>query len=79
LNLAVSYPAAWLAENITWVRVEKPTFDLGGVLLASLQIVGSLLVVAILLGSFFGLLLLAWRRRKAESLGPVSLQLEPRA
>jgi len=79
LNLAVSNPVLSLAENITWVKVERPTFDLGGVLLASLQIVGSLLVVALVLGSFFGMLLLLWRRRHTEALRPPSLQLETRA
>jgi hypothetical protein len=48
---------------ITWVKIERPFFDLGGVLIASLEIVGSLLIAALLLGGFFGLLLL-WKRRR---------------
>jgi ABC-type dipeptide/oligopeptide/nickel transport system permease component len=48
--------------------------------LSSLQIVGSLLVVAFVLGAFFGLLLLWNRRRQGDqSVGTVSLHLQTRS
>ena len=62
---------------ITWVKIERPFFDLGGVLVASVEIVGSLLLVALLLGGFFGLLLL-WKRRRetAPPMDAISLRLQ---
>jgi hypothetical protein len=67
-------------ESVIWIKVERPTFDLAGVLISSLQITGGLFVIALVLGSLFGLTLL-WRRRRQDrsSLDPVSLRLEPRS
>jgi hypothetical protein len=65
-----------VAESVTWVKVERPSFDLAGVLISSLQITGGLLIVALVLGTVFGLTLV-WRRRKQSShLDPVSLRLQ---
>jgi hypothetical protein len=68
-----------VAQSVTWIKVERPTFDLAGVLLSSLQITGGLLVIALVLGTVFGLTL-AWRRRRqVSSLDPVSLRLQTRS
>jgi hypothetical protein len=64
-----------VAEGVTWIKVEHPSFDLAGVLISSLQITGGLLVIALLMGTLFGLTLL-WRRRgQGSHLDPVSLRL----
>ena len=65
-----------VAQSVTWIKVERPTFDLAGVLISSLQITGGLFVIALLLGTLFGLTLL-WRRRRQDRspLEPVSLRL----
>ena len=68
-----------VAESVTWIKVERPSFDLAGVLISSLQITGGLLIIALTLGTVFGLTLL-WRRRKqGSSLEPVSLRLQARS
>ena len=48
---------------VTWIKVEKPTFDLVGVVLGSFRLAGALLVVAFVLGVFFGAVLIRSRRR----------------
>ena len=67
-----------VAESVTWIKVERPTFDLYGVLLSSLQLTGGLLVIALVLGTLFGLTLLWLRRRQHSSLEPLSLRPEAR-
>jgi hypothetical protein len=47
-----------LTETITWIKVEKPAFDLVGVVLGSLTLAGALVVVALLLGLVFALVLI---------------------
>lgn len=68
-----------VAEGVTWIKVEHPSFDLGGVLKASLQITGGLLIIALVLGTVFGFTLLWRRRRQVSSLDPVSLRLQTRS
>jgi hypothetical protein len=64
---------------VTWIKVEKPTFDLVGVVLDSFKITGVLLVVALVLGLTFGTWLIRSRRRKAiPPLDDVSLHLDTR-
>lgn len=69
-----------VAQSVTWIKVEHPSFDLAGVLVSSLTITGGLLVIAFVLGTLFGLTLL-WRRRhqNASPLDPVSLRLQTRS
>jgi hypothetical protein len=55
--------ATKVVETITWVKVEKPTFDLVGVVLGSLSLAGLLALGALTLGSMFGCLLIRRRRR----------------
>ncbi len=66
-----------LAPAVTWIRVEKPTFDLVGVVLGSFKLAGLLLVVALVLGIVFGAALILSRRLspKPTSLDDVSLHL----
>ncbi len=70
-----------LAPAVTWVKVEKPTFDLVGVVLGSFRLAGFLLVVALVLGIVFGASLILSRRRPpaGTSLDDVSLHLDGRA
>jgi len=61
---------------ITWIKVEKPEFDLVGVVLGSFRLAGVLLVVALVLGVLFGAALIRARRRPlAPPLDEVSLHL----
>ncbi len=69
-----------VAKSVTWIQVERPSFDLAGVLLSSLQITGGLLVIALLLGTVFGLTMV-WRRR-GQDRSPaerLSLRLQARS
>lgn len=54
---------------ITWVKVERPVFDLPGVILSSLGIAGLCALVSIVLGSCFGAILIrrAAARRRLEA------------
>ncbi len=54
--------------HITWIRVEKPVFDLAGVVLSSLGLTGICVLVAVLLGGLWGAVLIrrSVRRRRAE-------------
>ena len=70
--------AAKLVREIIWVKVEKPTFDLVGVVLGSLSLAGILVVTAAILGSCFGLVLIRRTRRMDEHVtDAVSLHLDP--
>ncbi|HET7291450.1 MAG TPA: hypothetical protein VFM88_03400 [Vicinamibacteria bacterium] len=51
---------------VTWVKVEKPVFDLPGVILSSLGIAGLCALASILLGSLLGAVLI--RRARARRL-----------
>ena len=64
--------------SVTWIKVEKPVFDLVGVVLGSFHLAGILLVLAFVLGVAFGACLILSRRRPAltTSLDQVSLHLE---
>jgi len=55
---------------ITWVKVEKPTFDLVGVVLGSFKLAGFMLVAAFVLGVLGGLLFV-FRRRRVAATPPV--------
>jgi len=45
-------------SNVIWLRLEKPSFDLIGVILSSLGITGICVGIALTLGGCFGLLLI---------------------
>ena len=62
---------------ITWIKVEKPTFDLVGVVLGSFKLAGALLVIALLLGILGGILFVLRRRRLISApLEDLSLHLD---
>jgi hypothetical protein len=62
---------------VTWIKVEKPTFDLVGVVLGSFYLAGVLLVVALALGLVGGAALIRSRRRPLPTpLDAVSLHLD---
>ena len=48
-----------LEPIVTWIKVEKPTFDLVGVVLGSFRLAGILLVLALGLGLLLGAALAA--------------------
>ena len=66
---------------VTWIKVEKPTFDLVGVVLGSFKLAGIMLVGALLLGVAFGVLYVLRRRRAtpAAPLDELSLHLDSHA
>jgi hypothetical protein len=62
---------------VTWIKVEKPVFDLVGVVLGSFQLAGYLLAAALVLGIVFGAALIRSRRRPLPGpLDAVSLHLD---
>jgi hypothetical protein len=69
-----------LEPAVTWIKVDKPTFDLVGVVLGSFRLTGALLLLALVLGLAIGTGLIISRRRKAPPpLDDVSLHLDTRA
>lgn len=68
-----------LGPAVTWIKVEKPTFDLVGVVLGSFHLAGFLLALAFALGLAFGASLILARRRGGQgTLDDVSLHLDSR-
>ena len=66
-----------LEPAVTWIKVEKPTFDLVGVVLGSFRLAGVLLLAALVLGVLLGgALVRARRRRPVLPLDDVSLHLD---
>ena len=63
---------------VTWIRVEKPTFDLVGVLLSSLELTGFIVAVALVLGTLLGVSLIRRRRVASAQDHPLSLYRDPR-
>jgi hypothetical protein len=69
-----------LAPAVTWIKVQKPVFDLTGVVLGSFQLAGILLVLALAFGLLLGAALVRSRRRAVSTpIEAVSLQLRTRA
>jgi hypothetical protein len=68
-----------LEPAVTWIKVEKPTFDLVGLVLGSFKLAGLLILLALALGILFGTTLLLSRRRAGRpALDDVSLHLDTR-
>jgi len=64
------------AQQITWIKVEKPVFDLVGVVLYSLGLAGICAIVALVLGIALGAaFIVRSRRRPADSWSERSFQL----
>ncbi len=69
-----------LEPIVTWIKVEKPVFDLVGVVLGSFRLAGVLLMTALALGLLLGAALLRSRRRPGPTpIEAVSLKLDARA
>jgi hypothetical protein len=61
--------------NITWIKVEKPVFDLVGVVMSSFKLAGLVAGVALVLGGLLGLLFIL-RRRAVPGLPDRTIRLE---
>jgi ABC-type spermidine/putrescine transport system permease subunit II len=67
---------ALAAQSVTWIKVQKPTFDLVGVVLSSIGIAALCVAVALVLGTILGLGFILRRRRvPPPSWADTSLQL----
>lgn len=65
-----------LLESVTWIKVEKPVFDLVGVVLNSLGLAAICAGVALALGTALGVAFIARRRRQDASFSEaISLHL----
>lgn len=53
------------SPHVTWVKIEKPVFDLVGVVLSSLGIAAVCIGVALGLGIAYGVAIILRRRRRA--------------
>jgi hypothetical protein len=69
------------SPDVIWVPVQKPTFDLVGVVLSSLGLAGICAAVALVLGTALGVYFILRARRQADPLsGRTTLRLaEPAA
>jgi len=54
--------------NVIWVPVQKPTFDLVGVVLSSLGLAGICAAVALTLGTALGIYFIVRARRQVDPL-----------
>jgi ABC-type spermidine/putrescine transport system permease subunit II len=69
-------PVSFLAaETVHWIKVQKPVFDLVGVVLYSLGLAAICALVALVLGSAFGIALIVRTRRHEASLADRGLRL----
>jgi hypothetical protein len=66
-----------LQPAVTWIKVERPTFDLVGVVLGSFRLAGALLLAALAFGLVLGVLR-SRRRSRPSPLESVSLHLDLR-
>jgi hypothetical protein len=66
-------------QAITWIKVEKPTFDLVGLVLGSIGLAATLAGLALLVGAFLGFALIRRNRSHAgQPFGPGTLHLDLR-
>jgi len=65
-------------EPLIWVRPEKPTFDLAGVVLGALSLAGLCALLALILGIAYGLTMIRRRRRHPPLLAGLQLLPAPR-
>jgi len=62
LQQALPSPAPSPSPKITWIKFERPTFDLVGVVLSSLGLAGLCALIALTLGLLWGLTIILRRR-----------------
>jgi ABC-type spermidine/putrescine transport system permease subunit I len=66
-----------VTETVTWIRVEKPAFDLIGVVLGSLALAAAIAGVTLVLGLTFALVLIRRDRHPGPpAQGVLSLHLD---
>jgi hypothetical protein len=65
--------SAPLREVVTWVRVERPVFDLVGVLVSSLTLTVIMVGIGFVLGAGLGGLLILRSRRNADRVATLRL------
>jgi len=74
--VTVGVVAVLASETVTWIKVDKPTFDLVGVVLSSLGLAGICAGVALALGAVLGLgFIVRGRRAPAPLAERLSLHL----
>lgn len=62
---------------VTWIKVERPTFDLVGVIVSSFELTGLLLIFAVAVGLLLGLTLILRRRQNGlPAIDAISLRLD---
>jgi hypothetical protein len=66
-------------SNVLWIRVEKPTFDLIGVVLASFGIAAICIGVALAFGACWGIVLIRRNRGRVPFEPEVTLGLNAQA
>lgn len=59
-------PPLAMLDTVTWIKVDKPVFDLVGVVLNSLGLAAICAGIAFVLGAVLGLAFIARRRRQAD-------------
>lgn len=62
-------------QVVTWIHVPKPTLDLVGIVLGAFAVAGLAAVLALVLGTGMGLLLIARNRRREGRTDPARLGL----
>lgn len=64
---------------VTWIKVDKPTLDLVGLILSSLKLTGLLFLGALSLGVLLGLSLILRRRARPPRTSLEAFSLRPEA
>ena len=64
-------------QTILWVRLERESFDLAGILISTFQIAAIGIALSLLLGGLWGALLIARRRREGDWHPTGHLDLDP--
>jgi hypothetical protein len=65
------------AQSVTWIKVQKPTLDLVGVVLGSFALAGVCVLVALAFGAALGLGFILRARRLSSSSSWVVLAAHP--
>lgn len=66
------------AEIVTWIKVDKPVFDLFGVIVSSFTLVALLVGFSLVLGGVFGVLRIRRFQRTPPTTTDLHLRLQTR-